>query len=69
MIVFCERWVFDTGDARAEGFDEFGGGGFRAVGVVGCVETVEDEHHGNHVLRSVSLISDQAECILHTCMQ
>ena len=56
MVVLGELCVFDALDAFAEGFDEGRGGGFGAVGVVGCLEAVEDEHYGCHVLVKRSVV-------------
>ena len=58
MVRACEFRIFFTGDALAEGFDERGGGGFAAVGVVGCVQAVEDEHGGDHVLDAVVAVGE-----------
>ena len=58
VVRACELGVFFAGDALAEGFDERGGGGFAAVGVVGCMQTVEDEHGGDHVLDAVVAVGE-----------
>ena len=58
MVRACELGIFFAGDALAEGFDEGGGGGFAAVGVVGCEEAVEDEHGGDHVLDAVVAVGE-----------
>ena len=58
VVVLCELGVFDALDAFAEIFEEFGGGGFGAVGVVLGSQTVEDEHGGDHVLGYVNRYSN-----------
>lgn len=58
MIGFCELLVLDTVDVPAKGLDKWGRGGFGAVGVVGGVEAVEDEHGGDHVLDAVIAVGE-----------
>lgn len=58
MIGFREVRVFDAGDVAPEVLDERAGGGFGAVGVVGGVEAVEDEHGGDHVLDAVVSVGE-----------
>ena len=52
VVGFGEGGVFDAGDARAQGLDGGRGRGLGAVGVVASFEPVEDEHGGDHVLRT-----------------
>lgn len=58
MVILCELWILDAFDAGAEGLHERGGGGLGAVGVVGRVEAVEDEHGGDHVLDAVVAVGE-----------
>ena len=51
-------WVLDAGGVAADGLNEWRGGGLAAVGVVGCVETVEDEHGRDHVLDAVVAVGE-----------
>lgn len=57
VVVLGELGVFNALDAFAEVFEEFGGGGFGAVGVVLSGQAVEDEHGCDHVLGYVSILS------------
>lgn len=57
VVVLCELGIFDALDAFAEVFEEFGGGGFGAVGVVLSGQAVEDQHGCDHVLGYVSRYS------------
>ena len=58
MVGFGEFGVFDAGDVAPQVLDERACGCFRAVGVVGRVETVEDEHGGYHVLYAVISVGE-----------
>ena len=50
--------VFDTRDISPQIFDEGACGSLRAIGVVGRVETVENEHGGYHVLYAVVSVGE-----------
>ena len=58
VVVLRELRVLDALDACAEGLHKGGGSGLGAVGVVGCVEAVEDEHGGDHVLDAVVAVGE-----------
>ena len=58
MIGAGELWVFDAGDVCPEMLDEGRGGGLGAVGVVGGVKAVEDEHGRYHVLDAVVAVGE-----------
>ena len=53
-----EGWVFDAGYVSPQVLDERACGCFRAVGVVGRVEAVEDEHGRDHVLYAVVSVGE-----------
>ena len=53
MVVLGVLRILDALDLLAQGLDELRGGSFAAVGVVGGLETAEDEHGGAHVLDAV----------------
>lgn len=58
MVVLGELRVFDTADALSEGLNECGCGGLALIGVVGCLEAVEHEHGGDHVLDAVVAVGE-----------
>ena len=58
MVGFCEIGIFDAGDVSPEVLDERARGGFGAVGVIGGVEAIEDEHGGDHVLDTVVSVGE-----------
>ena len=58
MVRFGEGFILNAARAGAYPFDEGGGGCFGAVGVVGGVEAVEDEHGGDHVLDAVVAVGE-----------
>ena len=58
MVGAREGGVFDAGDVAPQALDEGAGGSVRAVGVVGRVEAVEDEHGGDHVLDAVVAVGE-----------
>ncbi len=53
VVVLGVLGVLDALDLLAQGLDQFRGGGFATVGVVGGLETAKDEHDGAHVLDAV----------------
>ncbi len=58
MVGSGELGVFDTRNISPQIFDERACSSFRAIGVVGRVETVEDEHSGYHVLYAVVSVGE-----------
>lgn len=58
MVVLRKLRVLDTLDACTEGFHERGGRSFGAIGIVGCVEPIEDEHDGDHILNAVVAVGE-----------
>ena len=58
MVGSGELRVFDTRDISPQMLDERARSSFRTIGVVGRVETVEDEHGGYHVLYAVVSVSE-----------
>ena len=53
MVVLGVLRVLDALDLLAQGLDKRRGGGLTTIGVVGGLETAEDEHGGAHVLDAV----------------
>lgn len=53
VVVLGELWVLNALDLLAEALDEWGGGGFASIGVVGGFKTAVDEHDRGHVLDAV----------------
>jgi len=53
-----EFGVFFTGGCRPYSFHKFGCSSFGAVGVVGSMKAVEDEHGGDHVLDAVVSVGE-----------
>lgn len=58
MVGSGELGIFDTRDVRPQLLDERARSSFRAIGVVCCVETIEDEHGGYHVLYAVVSVGE-----------
>lgn len=58
VVGLCEFGILDAGDAPSQGFDEWGGCGVAAVGVVGGFEPVVDEHRRHHVLHAVVAVGE-----------
>jgi len=58
MVRACELLVLFTAGIRSYSLDECGCSGFRAIGVVTCMEAVEDEHGGYHVLDAVVSVGE-----------
>lgn len=58
MIRPCEFRIFFARCACSYPFHQLGCSGFRAIGVIGSVEPVEDEHGRDHVLDAVVAVGE-----------
>ena len=58
MVGSGELRILDARDVPPQLLDERAGGGLRAIRVVCCVEAIEDEHDGYHVLYAVVSVGE-----------
>lgn len=58
VVILSVLRILDTLDLLAQRLNQLGGGGLRAINVVGGLKAAEDEHDGAHVLDAVVTVGE-----------